>query len=75
MIDGNAILGSQDANTRALASAFQPQVNTRFGAAILVDYHPTFESLELVYDFKVVPNPFARFPISKEFEKLFSKSN
>ena len=75
MIDGNIILGSQDANTRALASAFQPQVNTRFGAVILVDYHPTFDSLELIYDFKVVPNPFARFPISKEFEKLFSKSN
>ncbi len=75
MIDGNTILGSQEANTRALASAFQPQVNTRFGAAILVDYHPTFDSLELVYDFRVVPNPFARFPISKEFEGLFSKSN
>ncbi len=75
MIDGNIILGSQDANTRTLASAFQPQANTRFSAAILVDYHPTFDSLDLVYDFKIVPNPFARFPISKEFEKLFSKSN
>ena len=75
MIDGNIILGSQDANNRALASAFQPQVNTRFSAAILVDYHPTFENLELVYEFKVVPNPFAKFSMSKEFEKLFSKSN
>ncbi|MFC1932273.1 hypothetical protein ACFLXU_01415 [Chloroflexota bacterium] len=75
MIDGGIILGSQDANNRALASAFQPQVNTRFSAATLVDYHPTFESLGLVYDFKVVPNPFAKFPISKEFEKLFYKSH
>lgn len=75
MIDGNLMLGSQTANIRALTSAFQPQVNTRFSAAIIVDYHPTYENLELVYDFKVVPNPFARFPISKEFEKLFSKSN
>lgn len=75
VIDGNIILGSRDANNRALASAFQPQVNTRFSAAILADYHPTFDSLKLVYDFKVIPNPFAKFPISKEFEHLFSKSN
>ncbi|GAI87726.1 unnamed protein product, partial [marine sediment metagenome] len=75
MIDGNLILGSQDANTRALASAFQPQVNTRFSAAVLVNYHSNFDNLNLIYDFKVVPNPFAKFPISKEFERLFSRSN
>lgn len=75
MIDGNSMLGSLTENIRVLSSAFQPKTNTRFSAAALVTYYPRLGSSEINFKFYFVPNPFAKFPVSKEFERLFSASS
>jgi len=75
MIDGNSMLGSLTENIRALSSAFQPKTNTRFSAAALVTYHPRLGSSNINFKFYFIPNPFARFPMSEEFQRLFSASS
>ncbi|MCK4354419.1 MAG: hypothetical protein KAW83_04120 [Dehalococcoidia bacterium] len=75
MIDGNKMLGSLTENIRALSSAFQPKTNTRFSAAALVTHYLRLGSRGLDLRFYVVSNPFAKFPISKEFERLFQSSS
>lgn len=74
MIDGNSMLGDLTENIRALSTAFQPETNTRFSAAVLVEYYPRLDSPELNFDFHVVSNPFAEFPVGREFERLFRTS-
>ena len=74
MINGNLMLGDLTENIQALSTAFQPKTNTRFSAAVLVTYHPRLDSLNLDFKFYLVSNPFAKFPVSKEFERLFHKS-
>ena len=74
MIDGNSILGDLTENIRALSTAFQPKTNTRFSAAALVTYHPRLDSPDLDLNFNLVSNPFAKFPVDKEFERLFRTS-
>ncbi len=74
MIQGNLMLGSLTENIRALSSAFQPKTNTRFSAGMLVTYYQRFDSSKLDFKFYFVPNPFAQYPVSKEFERLFSAS-
>jgi len=71
MINGNLMLGDLTENIRALSTAFQPKTNTRFSAAVLVTYHLRLDSLNLDFKFYLVSNPFAKFPVSKEFERLF----
>ncbi len=71
MIDGNSMLGDLTENIRALSTAFQPETNTRFSAAVLVKYYPRLDSPELNFDFHGVSNPFAKCPVSREFEHLF----
>jgi len=75
MIQGNLMLGSLTENIRALSSAFQPKTNTRFSAGVLVTYYQHFDSSILDIKFYFVPNPFAQYPVSKEFERLFSASS
>lgn len=75
MIDGNLMLGSLNDNIRAVSSAFQPETNTRFSGATLVTYHTSLGSLELDFKFYFVPNPFAKFLVSKAFTRLFSASS
>jgi hypothetical protein len=72
MIDGNNMLGDLTGNIRALSSAFQPETNTRFSAAVIVTHYPHLDTSEIDFNFYLVANPFARFPISREFERLFS---
>lgn len=74
MIDGNMMLGNLTENIRALSTAFQPKTNTRFSTAILITYYSRLDSPELNLNFYSVSNPFARFPVSKEFERLFRNS-
>ncbi len=74
VIDGNRMLGDLTENIRALSSSFQPNTNTRFSAALLVKYHRRLDDQQLNLDFHLISNPFAKFPISKEFERLFSNS-
>jgi len=71
MIDVNRMLGNLTENIRALESAFQPTTNTRFSAAALVTYHPRLGTSDLDLNFYLVTNPFAKFPISEEFKRLF----
>ncbi len=71
MIDGNSMLGDLTENIRALSTAFQPEINTRFSAAALVTYHPCLDTSDLNLRFNLVTNPFAKFPVSKEFKRLF----
>jgi len=78
VIDGNMLLGEVTENIRSLSTAFQPELNTRFSAAIIVEYYPRWDSPDLNYNrdynFQFVSNPFAKFPVSKEFSHLFSSS-
>ncbi len=53
----------------------QVKTNTRFSAAALVTHYPRLGSSEIGFKFYFVPSPFARFPVSKEFERLFSASS
>jgi len=71
VIDGNRMLGDLTENLRALSTAFQPETNTRFSAAVLASYFSRIGSPELDFNFSVVSNPFAKFPISRQFEYLF----
>ena len=71
MIGGNRILGGLTENIRALSSAFQPTTNTRFSAAALVTYHSRLGTSDLDLKFNLISNPFAKFPISREFSRLF----
>ena len=75
MINVNPMLGSLKDNIRAVSSAFQPEMNTRFSGATLVTYYPSLGSLELDFKFYSVPNPFAKFPVSTAFTRLFSASS
>ena len=75
MVDGNSMLGSLNDNIRAVSSAFQPETNTRFSGATLVTYYESLGSVELDFKFYFVPNPFAKFPVSKAFTSLFSSSS
>lgn len=71
VIDGNNMLGDLSENISALELAFQPTTNTRFSAAILVTYYPRLDTSYLDFNFYLVTNPFAKFPISEEFKRLF----
>jgi len=77
MIDGNSMLGDLTKNIRTLSTAFQPNINTRFSAAALVTCHQRLglDTSDLNLKFNLVSNPFAKFPISKEFELLFHTSS
>ena len=72
MINCNSMLGSLTENIRALSTTFQPKTNTRFSGATIVTYYPRLGSLELDFKFYLVPNPFTKFPASKEFTRLFT---
>jgi hypothetical protein len=76
IIDGNRMLGDFEENIRALSSAFQPKTNTRFSVAALVTYHHDIVSsgIDLNINFYLVSNPFAKLPISGEFERLLHTS-
>jgi len=71
LIDGNRMLGNLTENIRALSTAFQPEINTRFSAAVLVTYYPRLDTSDLNLKFDLVSNPFAKFPISRQFQLLF----
>lgn len=75
VIDGSMILGDLKEHIRALSTAFQPKRNTRFSAVVLVKYHLKLDSPAIKYNFYFVSNPFAEFPIYKEFELLFRNRN
>lgn len=75
MIDGNIMLGDLTENIRALSTAFQPKTNTRFSAATLVTYYPRLDRPDLDLNFIFVSNPFAKYPVSREFEQLFHTSS
>jgi hypothetical protein len=74
MIDGNLMLGSLTDNIRALSSAFQPTVNTRFSSAVIVEHNPRIGTAETDFNFHVVNNPFAKFPVNEEFTRLFKET-
>ena len=71
VIDGNIMLGDLTENIRTLSTAFQPTTNTRFSAATLVTYYPRLDKPDLNLNFSFVSNPFAKYPVSREFEHLF----
>jgi len=75
VIDNAMILGSMSDNVRALSTAFQPQLNTRFSAAVLVDCRPKLDSPNVNVDFYFISNPFAKFPVSNKFGYLFPSSS
>lgn len=74
VIDGSTMLGELVENVRALSTAFQPEYNTRFSGAAIVEISPVIGSTRTDFTFHFVTNPFAKFPISKEFELLFKAS-
>ncbi len=71
-INGNLMLGSLTENIRAVSSAFQPQMNTRFSAAILATFYQPLARPGIDYKFYFVSNPFAKFPVTCRFGSLFS---
>lgn len=75
IIDANTMLGSLAENIRALSSAFQPNTNTRFSAAVLAESNPVLGSPRTDFVFNFVSNPFAEYPVSKKFELLFKSSS
>ena len=75
VIDSTLMLGELKENIRALSTAFQPQTNTRFSAAILVKYDTRIDRPDPEFNFYFVSNPFAKFPISGQFERLFKSSS
>lgn len=74
VINANEMLGSLVENIRALSSAFQPNINTRFSSAVLVESNPVIGSPRTDFVFNFVSNPFAEYPVSKQFELLFKSS-
>ena len=74
IIDGNSMLGVLADNLRALSSAFQPTVNTRFSSAVIVEHNTSLRTVETNFKFHVVNNPFAKFPINEDFFRLFKES-
>jgi hypothetical protein len=65
------MLGSLLENVRVLSSAFQPETNTRFSAVIVAQVHQRLDNPELEYKYHFIPNPFARYPVGMQFERLF----
>ncbi|MFC2036315.1 hypothetical protein ACFLUJ_09425 [Chloroflexota bacterium] len=71
IIDGNLMLGCLSDNIRALATAFQPKVNSRFSSAIIVEHNPRIGASQTDFKFQVVNNPFAKYPVTDHFLRLF----
>jgi hypothetical protein len=71
-IDANPMLGDLTENLRFLSTRFQPDRNTRFSGILLVRYASRLEKNYLVFSF--ISNPFAKYPVSKDFELLFNNS-
>lgn len=74
IVESSTMLGELAENIRALSSAFQPETNTRFSATALVESNPVLGSTRTEFMFHFVSNPFAKYPVSKEFEFLFKTS-
>ncbi len=72
MLDGSQMLGDLKANVRALSSVFQPDLNTKFSAAILVEKGLNLRTLALDICFHLVSNPYAKVPMGENFQHLFS---
>jgi hypothetical protein len=74
MIDGNLMLGNLSENVRALSTAFQPSMNTRFSAAVIVNYYSDITSRKLIQNpnFNYVSNPYAKFPLKLNFKTIFT---
>jgi hypothetical protein len=71
-IDATYMLGDLTENLRFLNTRFQPSMNTRFSGILLVS---SGLRLEKNYrEFKFISNPFAKYPVSKDFELLFTNS-
>ena len=71
VIDGSFLLGDLTENVRVLSNAFQPKINTRFSAAIIVTHYSELGKSSPSLDFKYVSNPYAKFPVKKDFDTLF----
>ena len=71
VIDGSLMLGCLSDNLRALATAFQPKTNSRFSSAIIVERNPRIGTSQTNYEFHVVNNPFAKYPVTDHFLRLF----
>jgi hypothetical protein len=70
-IDATYMLGELTGNLRFLSTRFQPDRNTRFSGVLLARYTGNLEKNP--FEFKFVSNPYAKYPVSKEFELLFKK--
>jgi hypothetical protein len=73
VIDGSLMLGELTEKARSLSTAFQPKINTRFSAAMIVNHYSKLSKAGNSLEFSYVSNPFAKFPLTSDFEFLFRK--
>ena len=71
VIDGNNMMGSLEENLRALSTAFQPNINTRFSAVLIITYHLDIIKQNFEIKSNIIPNPYAKYPITEKFKSLF----
>ncbi len=72
LIDANAMLGNLKENLKAVSTAFQPELNTRFSAAVLVSSFFSMKKPALDFTFNLVSNPYARVPVHQDFQRVLA---
>ena len=70
VIDTTLMMGDLKQNLKDVSNVFQPSQNTRFSGVLLVS--SLHKINERCLEFNFISNPFARYPITKKIEMLFS---
>lgn len=68
----NHMFGKLSDNVKAINAAFQPVTNTRFNGVALVKSAPSLTEIYPPPQFKYISNPYAKMPLSKRVESVFS---
>jgi hypothetical protein len=69
IIDGNKMLGDYSENIRRLSTSFQPTRNTRISGILIAKYGLDLNGF--IEEYKYISNPYSKFPVPKEFSRLF----
>jgi hypothetical protein len=67
IVNNGRMLGNNKDNIQAIESLFQPSINTRYSAVVLLSTHDLRER----NDFTKIINPYAITPIPKDISALF----